>query len=51
MQVDCYNRNFGTTICSKKCKFIGECVRQRVKELQHIDAKKRKVKHDEELIG
>lgn len=51
MQVDCYKRNFGTNVCSKKCKFVSECVRQAVRDLQRIEEKKQKERQSEELIG
>lgn len=25
MQIDCFKRNYGTEVCSRKCKFLFEC--------------------------
>ena len=33
MQVDCFKRNWKTSVCSKKCKFRYECEREWVKYL------------------
>lgn len=28
MQVDCFRRNYGSSVCVKKCKFYWECSRK-----------------------
>lgn len=32
MQVDCYKRNWHSSVCSAKCPFRGECYREWNKE-------------------
>lgn len=47
MQVDCYNRNFNTVICTVKCKFFEECSRNFCKDMKAANDLKAKLEVEE----